>query len=147
MIRRIVDNKFLLEFPTISVDTRIKEVKLKNGKIIRLKFKDTPGEEKFNALTIPHIEDADCLILGFDVTDKKTLFYIKDIWYPTSKNLSSVKLKYLIGNKIDLERKVDKEKAMKFAKEYNLRYFETSCKTGEGVEDFYNDLINEISKI
>ena len=55
---------------------------------------------------------------------------------------------YLIGNGIDIDkRKVDKEKAKNFANENNLRYFETSCKTGEGIQEFYIDLINEIAKI
>ena len=54
---------------------------------------------------------------------------------------------YLIGNKIDLEREVLKGEAKNFAEENNLRYFETSCLTGEGVQEFFNDLVTEISKI
>ena len=54
---------------------------------------------------------------------------------------------YLIGNKIDLEREVLEDEAKNFSKENNLRYFETSCKTGEGVQEFFKDLVTEISKI
>ena len=50
---------------------------------------------------------------------------------------------YLIGNKIDLNerREVDKEEANEFAKSENLRFFEISCKTGEGIKEFMDDLI------
>ena len=148
LIRRIMDNTFLKWEPsTVGGSFSSRTIKLKNGKIIRLRFWDTAGQEKYRDLVTFYMKDADCIILGFNVTRKKTLFHIKDFWYPETKDLSSVKLIYLIGNRIDEEREVDKEEAMKFAKENNLRYFETSCKTGEGVEDFFNDLINEVSKI
>ena len=75
---------------------------------------------------------------------------IKNSFYPKVKEYPNIKLIYLVGNKIDVEdeeRKVDKEEALSFEKENNLRYFEISCKTGEGDQEFYNDLINEIVKI
>ena len=55
---------------------------------------------------------------------------------------------YLIGNKIDLfmDRQINEEEARNLAKELNLRYFETSCLTGEGIHNFVYDLANEIIK-
>ena len=49
---------------------------------------------------------------------------------------------YLIGNKIDLhtERKITEEKARNLANDLNLRYFETSCLTREGIYNFMYDL-------
>ena len=96
------------------------------------------------------ISKADCIVLGFSVTEERDLLDIKNSFYPRVKKYPNIKLIYLVGNKIDVEdkeRKVDKEEALNFAKENNLRYFEISCKTGEGIQEFYNDLINEIVKI
>ena len=45
------------------------------------------------------------------------------------------------------EREVSKEDALKLAKEYNLKYYETSCKNDIGIKEFTIDLINEIIKI
>ena len=65
------------------------------------------------------------------------------------KSFSNAILIYLIGNKIDMyeKREVNKEEAKSFAKENNLRYFEISCKSGEGIKDFLNDLTNELNNL
>ena len=49
----------------------------------------------------------------------------------------------MIGNKKDLEskREVSEEEAIDYAEENNLRFFEISCKTGEGIEEFLDDLV------
>jgi small GTP-binding protein len=40
----------------------------------------------------------------------------------------------ILGNKIDLERQVEKEEADDLSKRLNCEYLETSAKTGENVE-------------
>ena len=50
-------------------------------------------------------------------------------------------MKILLGNKIDVEiRQIDNEKAVNFAKEKKMKYYEVSAKTGfkvkESIEDF-----------
>ena len=48
----------------------------------------------------------------------------------------------ILGNKIDLEgREVNTEDAEKFAKENNYKYFETSAKTGEGIDNAIRELV------
>ena len=95
------------------------------------------------------MNNVDCIIIGFSVRIEKTLNEVKNYWLPTAKSSSNAKLIYLIGNFIDKkkEREVNEKEAKTFAKENNLRYFETSCKTGKGVKEFWNDLVNEIIKI
>ena len=154
LILRIADNHFHEQsIATVGVDFKLKRVKLENGEIIQLSLLDTVGQEYFRSITFQYISKADCIdciVLGFSVTNKSDLMDIKNSFYPKIKEYPNIKLIYLVGNKIDVEdeeRKVDKEEALSFEKENNLRYFEISCKTGEGVQEFYNDLINEIVKI
>lgn len=53
-----------------------------------------------------------------------------------------------VGNKTDLlengKRGVPIEKAKDFAKQHDLKYFETSAKSGEGVFNAYHAMVNEI---
>ena len=148
LIFRLTKNRFSEDItPTVGVDCEFKTVQLKCGKIIKLGLWDFAGQKEISFFSRYYNAKNCIIILGFDISDKSSLLSIKKYWYPESKKFPNAKLIYLIGNKIDLEREVLEDEAKNFSKENNLRYFETSCKTGEGVQEFFNDLVNEISKI
>ena len=125
-----------------------KKIKTKNNKIIYLDLWDTPGYVRYRSSLKFFYKDVDCFVFGFDITKSTTFNSIKD-WYMGTKDCSNVKLMYLIGNKTDLFdiREVSEEDARNLAKEYDFRYFETSCLLDTGVQEFVNDLENEIIKI
>ena len=52
----------------------------------------------------------------------------------------------LVGNKCDLEeeRAVSKEEGEQKAKEYNLDFFETSCKEGININEVFEKLTEDI---
>ena len=113
--------------------------------MIELELWDTIGQEKYRSLTKIFLANTDCFVLGFDITNKSSFDDVKN-WYSLAKESTDVNLMYLIGNKIDLfdRQQVTEDEAKKLAVEYNLRYFETSCLTGSGIQEFINDLANEI---
>ena len=131
---------------TTSCSFATKRIQL-NNENIDLHLWDTIGQEKFRALLKMFIKYSDCIVIGFDITCDSSFREIRD-WYNFAKNNCDAKLMYLIGNKIDLfmERRITEERARDLAKELNLRYFETSCLTGEGIYNFVYDLANEIIK-
>ena len=123
---------------------------LGNGKQISLQLIDTSGQERFRSISfnLLKMNKIDCIVLGYDITDKSSFDSLSRWINEIKESNKNIKLIYLIGNKIDLEkfREVKKEEGEKFAKEYNLRFFEVSSKTGEGIAEFLNDLKNEIEK-
>ena len=51
----------------------------------------------------------------------------------------------IIGNKTDLERVVKTQKALSSAKKNNIEYFETSAKSGDGVNTMFYSAISMLN--
>ena len=147
LIDAIMGNSFNQNInPTTTCTRQIKKIEIKNKKI-KLRLWDNIGQEKFRSLTKIYLKDSDCIVIGFDVTNESSFKDIKE-WYLIVKEYLDIKLIYLIGNKIDLidQRVISENEARNLAKELNLRYFETSCLSGVGIQNFMNDLTREIIK-
>ena len=136
-------------YSTMNCSFNAKRVDIGNNEELILNLWDTIGQEKFRALTKLFLRDSDCVVLGYEVTNKNTFEAIKNYWCHTVKDDLSCKLIYLVGNKIDLydRREVSKEEAIEYAEKEKLRFFEISCKTKEGLNEFYNDLVNHILEL
>ena len=53
----------------------------------------------------------------------------------------------IIGNKIDIvEREIKTEEARKYCNDLGFKYYETSAKTGENVNDTIKSLVREVLK-
>ena len=119
-----------------------------NNQNVTVKLWDTAGQERFKSLTSNFFKNAEGVALVYDVTQSETFDNLKD-WIEQIKNNLGNDIKIpviIIGNKIDLddERDVKKEDAANFSKEKGYKYFETSCKTGEGVDDSIRNLVKLI---
>ena len=129
-LTRYYDNKFSNNFMTsVGIDKGIKIIKIKDT-TYKLILWDTAGQERFRSLPEKYYQNADGVLLLFDVSNKKS-FENVDIWVESiKKSVKSTTSKkvFLIGNKIDLERVVKKEEAIKKADDYGFKYFEASCK-------------------
>ena len=117
-----------------------------NDKNINVKLWDTAGQERFKALTPSYLRGAEGIVLVYDVTKEDTFSSLKD-WIDSLKsNLGENSLPIVIdGNKIDLDdRDISTEDAKKFAQENNFKYFETSAKSGIGVDELFREIVNQI---
>ena len=134
---------------TVGLDFFTKDETIEN-KIIRIKIWDTAGQERYKAITKCFFQRAQGIIIVFDVTNKRSFDDLK-MWIDSinsqsklTEDLENMPI-IIIGNKIDLPKRViDKETALNFAKEQNLDYFETSAKTGEGIDNAMRDLVKKV---
>jgi len=106
-----------------------------NSKIIKLQIWDTCGQELYRSLITNFYRNSSLAIFVYDVNKKDSFNNIKS-WLDELKKNGSTDLKmFLVGNKIDLEREVNKEEAEKFAEKNGIDlYMETSAKTGENAQ-------------
>ena len=144
---RYMDDSFLdLHMATIGLDYRLKTMILEDQKIVKVQLWDTAGQDKFRAITRNYYKGASGIILLFDVTNIKSFENIKK-WINEIKEEISEKVSIiLIGNKIDNanERKISKEQGEKLASEIGVKFFETSAKTGEGINECVFYLVKKI---
>ena len=145
ILRRFVENKFLKNhLATIGIDFRAKTIQI-NGYEVKLKIWDTAGEERFRNITNQYYKGADGIILVFDLTNFDTMNKIRD-WYNQIKNNTSsndIGL-VLVANKSDLKREVSNEECLNLSKELNIKLYETSALTGEGVNEIFEYITQEI---
>ena len=144
---RYTDDTFLdLHMATIGLDYRLKTMILENHKIVKVQLWDTAGQDKFRAITRNYYKGARGIILIYDVTNIKSYENIKK-WINEIKEEISEKVSIvLIANKIDNEpeRKISREQGEKLAKDNDVTFFETSAKTGEGVNESVFYLVQKI---
>ena len=150
LMLRYTDNIFAANHvATIGIDFKIKMVYTDFGKI-KLQIWDAAGQERFRAISSTYVKGSHCIILGYDVTNRKSFESIRYSWYNYVKEniAGDLPLIYLVGNKIDLieERVVSDEEGKSFANDLNMKYFGVSAKTGENVDILFDDIVNSLIK-
>ena len=137
LIQRIKEGKF------IDLSGEHKE---KNEKIIYEKVNKTTIfyliDTERREIASEYYKNADCIIMGYDVTNKQSFEEIKKYWYKEIKEKTKTNLIYLLGNKIDLKKNIQiKEKDVKkFASENGIKYFLISVKNDINIQKFFNNL-------
>ena len=149
LIQRYVNGTFKDDYIlTVGLDYHTK-LEIINNLNVSVKLWDTAGQERFKALTPSFFRNAEGVVIAYDVTNSESFDNLK-FWISSIKTNLFEKNIFIpiiiIGNKIDLEdmREISKDVASTFAKENKFKYFETSAKTGEGVDEAFRDLVNQV---
>ena len=107
---------------------------------------DTAGQERYKSISEKTIDYADGILIVFDVSDGNSLKHI-DYWINAIKekrNKEDIAIN-LVGNKIDKDKRViSHEEALIIAQKNNIKYFETSAKTGRGIREAFHGIQNDI---
>ena len=118
---------------TIGSNFLIKDVEL-DGKNIRLLLWDIGGQPQFHKLRTIYFKGSNAALGVFDLSSSQTLLKIPGWVSSIKKTVKKTIPMLLLGNKVDLEREVDREEAEDLAKRLSCEYMEASAKTGENVE-------------
>ena len=131
---------------TVGLD--LKYVKLNiNDMKIKLQLWDTAGQEKFRSMTTSYYRGVNVIIIVFDVTSQISFEHVKD-WMNNIKQFAKIGvMKVIVGNKIDLndERIVTYNEGKNFAESCNVKYFETSAITREGIVELFENICKDYS--
>ena len=99
--------------------------KIINGKIIQVKIWDTAGQERYKGLTKNYFRNSDGVIITYDVTNnypfEKLHDWIESI-FKYNDSEKDIKL-VLVGNKIDIEKRINSEEGKNLAKMYGIPFF------------------------
>ena len=128
---------------TVGVDFKYKVVSV-DGTKMRLQIWDTAGQERYRVLTNSFYRGCVGIVLVYDVTDEDSFHQISDLWMPKLLELSGSSVpRVLVGNKTDLasaHRQVPTRMGEGAADEFGMPFFETSAKSGDGVEAAFMSL-------
>jgi len=130
---------------TIGADKFETRSTLKNGEEIKLVLWNTAGQERFRSMALKSVRNAKGVILVFDLTNR-TSFENINVWLKQiEENLDNPCI-VLYGNRNDRPKEqwqVTIEEAQEFAKNINLKFFETSAKTKFGIDEGLSYIVNE----
>ncbi|MFW9882319.1 MAG: Rab family GTPase [Candidatus Thorarchaeota archaeon] len=121
-----------------------------DGDVINLIFWDIAGQDDFNFLHPLFYKEsrAGIIVCSLEENDlgKDSFVHIKN-WYNELKKYCSDIPVVLFANKVDLidENNLNESKIQEIVEEYNfLGYYFTSAKTGQGVIEAFNTLIENL---
>lgn len=144
LLRYTMDSFTENHLNTIGIDFKLKLLKL-DGYSIKLQIWDTAGQERFRTITQSYYKGAQGIILTYDVTEPKSFKSITNWIKQIDSHAQPNVCKILVGNKCDKsDRKISQEDGRTLAEENGMTYFETSAKTGNGIEEAFEFLAQSI---
>ncbi|KAI9100398.1 RJL family GTPase [Phlyctochytrium arcticum] len=166
LIKRYCEGRFVSDYvATIGVDYGVKTGwvpveegegggdKKKDGdeedkREVKFNFWDLSGHPSHLPIRNEFYRDTHLLLLVFSLSDPASFTHLT-AWMEEVDSYGGEEAvtRVLIGNKVDLSRRVSKKEGERWGKERGMLYFETSCVTGEGVQDMFATAFRECVNI
>ena len=135
IINRIIDNPFNDTYEvSIGIDFMSKNIRFR-GQNIKIQIWDSAGQEKYKGLIPSYVRNSSIVFIVYDVSNRSSFDNVPN-WISFVKNIEKTTI-VLCGNKIDLERKVEKNDGEELAKKEGLTFFECSAKTNENIKNMF----------
>lgn len=151
LIKRFVEDTFPLDYKsTVGVDYKIKCVNINEHQAVKLSIWDTAGQERYRSIARSYLNNAQGIILCYDISDKNSFADLENFWisFAQSYALKSICRLVIVATKLDKKtnRKVTFEEAKKLADNLGLKYFETSALKNINVNEVFMYLTKKIYK-
>ena len=147
IVEKYTENKYKDSIPsTVGIDFKMSILNFKGYKI-KITISDTAGQERFRSISRNYINNCHGIFIVFDLSNKNSFESIS-YWLNLineKNNLDKLKI-IILGNKKDLTniRDISEEEISEFTKINNYKVIETSAKTGEGVKEAFEALVDLI---
>ena len=148
LLSHYVHGQFKPEYQsTIGVEFGAKNVVIRNT-TYHIQIWDTAGHQNFRSVIRAYYKNTACAFVVYDISNRNSFnnvsSWIEDCRYNSPKTIFMV----LVGNKSDLadKRQVSTEEGRELAEKYEMKFYETSAKIGENVNDIFYDSVDEIAK-
>ncbi|XP_032670452.1 uncharacterized protein LOC116843802 [Odontomachus brunneus] len=146
IVHRYCDERYYDTYiSTIGIDFKQKIINL-DGTPIKLQIWDTAGQERFRTLTTAYYRGAMGILLMYDVTSLESFNHLSYWLRNIQENASPDVVKVLAANKCDAtaHRAVDAERGQKIAENFDMPFFEVSCKENINIEEAFLTLARRI---
>jgi small GTP-binding protein len=150
LLMRFCDDVFQGNFiSTIGLDFRAKTLVI-DGQRVLVQVWDSAGQERFGKIMPAYYRGAHGFMFVFDLADENSLLAVSGWAKQASDYVSTTTVpKLLAGNKVDL---VDlpqspqnvRSDAISLARDLDMEYIETSCKTGSNVQNAFLTLVRQV---
>ena len=148
LILKLTGNTFNdSQLTTVGKESYIYQVKL-HGYDLKMKIWDTAGQERFKSMSIQVIKNSDAVILVYAINDINS-FNSLDMWLSKLNDATDLSKKpiIIVGNKSDVnDRKISYEEGKKYAESKGYNFYETSAKSGDNIEEAFNDIFEQLYK-
>eukprot|EP00794_Sanderia_malayensis_P003691 gene3691-4209_t len=143
LLRRFADQSFTDNYiNTIGVDFKVRTLDI-HGKSIKLNIWDSAGQERFRTIVNTYYRGAHGVIVVYDTTDRDSFAHLPQWLDDVSELAEPNSKKLLVGTKVDLDaahRQVSKQTVSNYAHSINVPFIETSAKSGQNVEQAFNQM-------
>ncbi|MBI5653967.1 MAG: response regulator [Chloroflexi bacterium] len=123
---------------TIGVDFHVYDIRLDNEPV-RLVVWDLGGQERFAFARHAFYHGTQAIGLVFDVSNRVSFYNLMRWWREAREFLGDTPA-VLLANKTDLPRQISREETESIAESWGMKFYESSCASGDGVPQFFEAL-------
>jgi small GTP-binding protein len=115
---------------------------------VNLQIWDTAGHERFRSLAPMYYRGAICALLVYSIVDEGTFSEVKSWANEIKQQTEALPKLFVVGNKSDLDgqRSVTTKRGEGIAAELDACFSEVSAKTGNGIDELFIRVAEEVVK-